>query len=144
MGNGISLWETQRALQEQRLRNCNLLSIKYNLRLTERDIQALTNARFSSLKETGRVEFGEGVLEKLIYAFCDSPYLEQETYAQTLSELQDAFYYFKNETLDFIADDDLIAFMKLHFDGDCEGDVGYLTGSLLEDLGRLIREGEDE
>lgn len=144
MGNGISLWETQRALQEQRLRNCNLLSIKYNLRLTERDIQALTNARFSSLKETGRVEFGEGVLEKLIYAFCDSPYLEQETYAQTLSELQDAFYYFKNETLDFIADDDLIAFMKLHFDGDCEGDVEYLTGSLLEDLGRLIREGEDE
>jgi hypothetical protein len=144
MGNGISLWEAQRVLQEQRLRDCNLLSIKYNLRLTERDIQALTNARFSSLKETGRVEFGEGVLEKLIYAFCDSPYLEQETYAQTLAELQDAFYYFKNETLDFMSDDDMIAFMKQHFDSDCEGDVGYLTGSLLEDLGRHVREGEDE
>lgn len=144
MANGISLWEAQRALQEQRLHDCNLLSMKYGLRLTERDIEALTNARFSSLKETGRVEFGEGVLEKLIYAFCDSPYLEQETYAQTLTELQDAFYYFKNETLDFMADDDLIAFMKQHFDGDCEGDVEYLTGSLLEDLGRHIREGEDE
>lgn len=144
MANGISLWEAQRVLQEQRLRDCNLLSMKYGLRLTERDIAALTSARFSSLKETGRVEFGEGVLEKLIYAFCDSPCLEQETYAQTLAELQDAFYYFKNETLDFIADDDLIAFMKLHFDSDCEGDVGYLTGSLLEDLGRHIREGEDE
>jgi hypothetical protein len=144
MANGISLWEAQRALQMRRLRDSNLLSMKYGLRLSERDIEALTNSRFSSLKETGRVEFGEGVLEKLIYAFCDSPYLEQENYAQTLAELQDAFYYFKNETLDFIADDDLIAFMKQHFDGDCEGDVGYLTGSLLEDLGRYIRQGEDE
>ncbi|HWS30560.1 MAG TPA: DUF6323 family protein [Clostridia bacterium] len=144
MAHDLSLWEAQRVLQEQRLRDCNLLSVKYGLRLTERDIQALTSARFSSLKETGRVEFGEGVLEKLIYAFCDSPYLDQETYAQTLAELQDAFYYFKNETLDSMTDDDLIAFMKRHFDGDCEGDVGYLTGSLLEDLGRRIREREDE
>ena len=39
---------------------------------------------------------------------------------------------------------ELIAFMKEHFDGDCEGSVEYLTGTLLEDLCREIRYDEEE
>ena len=139
----LSLREAQRALQEERLRTCNALTARFGLWLTEENIRELAEARFSALGQTGRVEFGGGILEKLIYEFCDSPYLEQDTYMETLLALQDAFYYFKNETLDAIADDDLIAFMKRHFDGDCEGSIDYLTGSLLEDLGRMVRDGEE-
>ena len=137
-----ALFEAQQSAQEERLRACNRRTARYGLRLSEESIRALSLARAVSLSDSGRVEFGGGILEKLIDAFCDSPYLEQESYAQTLTDLQDAFYYFKNETLDTVSDDDLIAFMKEHFNDDCEGSIEYLTGSLLEDFSRLTREEE--
>ena len=55
----------------------NALSLRYGLALTETQIQALVNERFQSLVTAGRVEFGEGVLPRLIYAFCDSPYIQR-------------------------------------------------------------------
>ncbi len=134
----------QQTMEAQGLREVNALTARYGLTLSEQDIATLVEKRAAALKETGRVEFGKGILEKLAFAFCDSPYLFQETYVETLLELQDAFYYFKNESLDALTDDELIAFMKEHFDGDCEGSVEYLTGTLLEDLCRDIRYEEEE
>lgn len=134
----------QRAQEAQGLNAANALTARYGLTLSEQDIAALMEKRAAALTETGRVEFGKGILEKLVYAFCDSPYLFQETYVETLLTLQDAFYYFKNESLDALMDDELIAFMKEHFDGDCEGSVEYLTGTLLEDLCHDIRYEEEE
>ncbi len=134
----------RRAQEAQGLRAANALTARYCLTLSEQDITTLLEKRQAALSETGRVEFGRGILEKLVFAFCDSPYLFQDTYVETLLLLQDAFYYFKNESLDTLTDDELIAFMKEHFDGDCEGSVEYLTGTLLEDLCREIRYDEEE
>ncbi len=134
----------QRAQETRGLRAANALTARYGLTLSEQDITTLLEKRQTALSETGRVEFGRGILEKLVFAFCDSPYLFQDTYVETLLLLQDAFYYFKNESLDTLTDDELIAFMKEHFDGDCEGSVEYLTGTLLEDLCREIRYDEEE
>jgi hypothetical protein len=64
------------------------------------DAGALEN-RFQALQNTGRVEFGEGILKKLIYAFCDSPFMTQQNYEETISDLQE-FLFFKNESLDQI------------------------------------------
>ncbi len=134
----------QRTMEAQSLRETNALTARYGLTLSEQDIASLIEKRVAALSETGRVEFGKGILEKLVFAFCDSPYLFQDTYMETLLALQDAFYYFKNESLDALTDDELIAFMKEQFDGDCEGSVEYLTGTLLEDLCRDIRyDGEE-
>ena len=47
----------------------------------------LINKRFEALKNTGRIEFDEGILKKLIEAFCDSPYIMQNNYEETLEEL---------------------------------------------------------
>ena len=134
----------QRTMEAQGLSETNALTARYGLTLSEQDIATLMEKRVTALSETGRVEFGKGILEKLVFAFCDSPYLFQDTYMETLLALQDAFYYFKNESLDALTDDELIAFMKEQFDGECEGSVEYLTGTLLEDLCRDIRyDGEE-
>lgn len=134
----------QQTMEAQGLRATNALTARYGLMLSEQDIATLMEKRAAALSETGRVEFGKGILDKLVFAFCDSPYLFQDTYVETLLSLQEAFYYFKNESLDTLTDDELIAFMKEHFDGDCEGSVEYLTGTLLEDLCRDIRyDGEE-
>jgi DNA modification methylase len=73
------------------------------------------------------VEFGGGVLDKIIRRFCDSPFLTTQNYAQTLHELVETFYHAKGETMDMVSDDDLIQFMKLSFDGVCQGSVDLLA-----------------
>ena len=123
------------------LRECNELTARYGLTLSEAQIQRMVEHRFAALRDTDRIEFGEGILKKLIYAFCDSPYITQEDYEETILELQDSFYYFKNESMDLFSDDELIEFMKTVFDGRAQGSLEYLSGTSLEELCRYAREG---
>ena len=123
------------------LKSCNELTIKYGLVLSDLDINELVEHRFKSLENTGRIEFEEGILKKIIEAFCDSPYIMQQNYKDTLMELQDCFYFFKGEAMEQIADDELIEFMKIHFNGECQGSLEYLSGTNLEELCRNTRYG---
>lgn len=123
------------------IKKINEVTMKYGLTLSEAQIERLINKRFESLKNTGRVEFGNGVLKELIEAFCDSPYIMKDTYEETLEELQDIFYFFKGEAMEQIADDELIEFMKIHFNGICQGSIEYLSGTNLEELCRGTRYG---
>lgn len=123
------------------LRECNDISLRYGLYLSEQQMQNLAERHVAALRDTGRVEFGSGILKKLIMQFCDSPFIFQENYEDTLLELQDAFYYFKNESMDRIPDDELIEFMKQVFDGRAQGSLEYLCNISLEDLCRNTRYG---
>lgn len=118
---------------------CEELNRFYGLTLTEGDITDLVEQRGRVLKATGRVEFGGGILPKLIRAFCSSPYVDRYNYAAILSELQEAFYYFKNESQDRFSDDDLIHFMVQVFNGEAAGAPELLTAISLEELCRWAR-----
>jgi hypothetical protein len=144
MEGGFSLTplDMQKMQTMEELRECNDLTVKYGLQLSEQQIRELTEKRFAALKDTGRIEFGQGILKKLVTEFCDSPYILQDNYVDTLLELQDAFYYFKNESLDLFTDDELITMMKNYFDGACQGSTDYLSGTSLEDLCRDARYGD--
>ena len=100
--------------------------------------------RAAALRDTGRVEFGEGILPKLIYAFYDSPWLDPDHYADTLAELQDLFYYYKNESLGRLTDDALLAAMRKAFDGPAQGSLEYLGDTALDRLCRELRGGEGD
>ena len=123
------------------LRSCEELNRRYGLVLTEEDITELVELRGQALRSTGRVEFGGGILPKLIRAFCNSPYVDNRNYAAVLADLQDAFYYFKNESEDLFSDDDLIEFMASVFNGRAEGSTELLCSISLEDLCRWARNG---
>jgi hypothetical protein len=97
--------------------------------------------RFQALKDSGRVEFGRGIVRALVEAFCDSPYLRREDYAETVEELIDSFYYFRNESDGLIPDEDLIDCMRRHFDEVCQGSVEMLNGTTLSELIRGTRYG---
>ncbi len=122
---------------------CNAFAARFGLVLTEKQLEELVENRFEVLTNTGRIEFGEGILKKLILTFCDSPYMTQENFAETLSELLESFYYFKNESMDRISDDELLEYMKSVFDGRAQGSADYLSGTSLEELCRYAREGYD-
>lgn len=89
------------------------------------------------LRAAGRIEFGGGILPKLIRAICDSPFIEQENYADVLAELQEIFYHFKNETRDRLTDDELIELMVGVFNGRAQGSAEYLAGLTAEALARI-------
>lgn len=88
------------------------------------------------------MEFGEGILPKIIFAFCDSAYIDQENYAETIARLQEIFYTFKNETLDEITDDELLEFMREQYEEKCCGDTEYLEGTFLSDFAQMVRSGK--
>lgn len=141
--NEMSLLSLQLSAAKEEIRRCNDLNQIYGLTLTESDITELVELRGNALRSTGRVEFSGGILPKLIRAFCKSPYVDPYNYATTLGELQDAFYYFKNESEDRFSDDELIEFMANIFNGQAHGSTEVLTSISLEELCRWARNGFD-
>lgn len=142
--NELIPMEMQIAAAKEEIRCCEDLNRLYGLTLTEADITELVQLRAEALQNTGRIEFGGGILPKLIRAFCKSPYVDAHNYTTVLAELQDAFYYFKNESEDRFSDDDLIEFMVNVFNGRAEGSTELLCSISLEDLCRWARNGFDD
>ncbi len=120
---------------------CNRFSERFGLTLTPAQAIELVETRALSLRDTGRLEFGGGVIQKIIFEFCDSPFISMYNYEQTLHDLIEIFYHFKNESLDLISDDDLLKFMKTAFDGVCQGSLELLAGRELDRLAMNLRAG---
>lgn len=142
MDNTIqTLFQQQSLAARQELQECNRYSSNFGLVLSDSEIEELMVCHADALKASGRIEFGNGILPKLIYTFCDSPFMERETYESTLAELQDSFYYYKTEAADRYSDDELIEFMVKVFNGCAQGSVEYLAGTSLDELARNARNG---
>ena len=123
-----SLMEQQTA---DRIFACNEEIRKYGLVLTRQQVLALVQTRTNALKESKRIELNGGIVDKLILAFCDSPYIEKDTYTDVLQELICLFYDLKNNTWDTVPDDDLIQFLKSAFNTRCHGSLELLSGEAL-------------
>lgn len=120
---------------------CNEYTTRFGLALTPAQATALAQCGAQSLLDNGRIEFGSGIAAKLIRVFCDSPYLSAQSYTETLQALVELFYYYKNETLDRVTDDELIAYMKAAFDGECQGSLELLEHNALERLAENLQFG---
>ena len=127
----LKIVNKRKQIEIANIKKCNEYTSQYRLALSDNQINNLLERRKETLKEAGRIEFREGIIDKLIKEFCDSPYINQENYAETLYELVEIFYEYKNETMDLISDDELIGFMKKSFDGICQGDLEYLSGTVM-------------
>lgn len=135
----MELLEQQTQLTE--VMQTNQAAQKYGLTLSQKDAQMIVAERMVSLRESRRVEFGQGITPKIIYEFCDSAYIDQQNYAEIIIRLQEIFYLFKNEMLDEITDDELLHFMKEQFETVCYGDLEYLEGTCLSNFAQAVRAG---
>lgn len=139
MENVLQLYTEK--MQLAAVQRANQYALQYGMNLSEEDCRLLLQARRMTLKEQERLELREGILPKLIYAFCDSAYVIQETFRETIEQLQEIFYIFKNESMDLLTDDELICFMRDQYDGICFGDMDYLEGTCLEIFAAAVRAG---
>lgn len=119
----------------------NQYTKQFGLTLSQQDAQLILENRKMVLREQKRVEFGEGILSKIIHEFCDSDYINQSNYVDTIIRLQEIFYLYKNEMNDEITDDELIHLMKEQFEILCYGDLDYLESTCLSDFAQAIRAG---
>lgn len=119
----------------------NRVTEQYGLTLSVQDAKLIAAERAHALKKSRRVEFGEGIMPKIIYEFCDSDFIDQNNYVETLVRLQDIFYRYKNEMLDEISDDELLHFMREQFDQICYGDLEYLESTCLSIFAQEVRAG---
>ena len=124
-----------------KLLETNQVTQRFGLSLTEDDVRLITEARQSTLREARRVELGDSITPKIIYEFCDSAYLCQGNYRDTIIRLQEIFFLYKNEMQDEITDDELLHFMKEQFETVCYGDLDYLEGTCLANFAQAIRAG---
>lgn len=114
-------------LECERLKKSCEYAAQFGLRLTDAQITDIVESRHKALADTGRVEFGEGITEKLVYAFCDSTYVNAQNFEQTIVDLQDIFYNFKNEYEGDFSDDELITAMRKYFEECAQGAASLLA-----------------
>lgn len=112
---------------QRQWQRCDELARRYGMQLTQQQFQRLTQARRQALQDTGRIDFGGGVLDQLVYAFCDSPFVESRSFASFLEQMQELFYIFKNETQDAVTDEELIQALAALFNGEAQGSLEYLA-----------------
>ncbi len=132
--NLLPILETQKQLAIKSINACNEYTNKFGLALSPAEINELVRFQHETLKEMGRMELGQSIIPKLIYEFCDSQYISQDNYLKTLEEFQEMFYFFKNESLEDLSDDELISGMKKYFDNECQGSIEKLRSTYLENM----------
>lgn len=133
----------QQQNQLEKVMRTNQKTERFHLSLTEQDAKVILEERKNSLSEQKRIEFGEGIATKIIYEFCDSDYIDQSNYVETIVRLQEIFYQYKNEMQDEITDDELLHLMKEQFETICFGDFDYLESTCLANFAQAIRAGYD-
>lgn len=114
-------------------------TVKYGLTLFKHEIMQIIDVRNDLLRGYGRIELGTEVINKLIKSFYNSSYIQQDMYMSTLMELQEVFYYMKNETEDNLSDDEIIEILREFFEDYCKGSIELLQGREIENFARNQR-----
>lgn len=143
MKNSIDLFKNN-LLNKQvfnEILQCNEITSEYGLKFSEEAVKEIINTRNIALQKSGRIEFNGQIINKIITAFCGSPYISQYNYGDTINELVEIFYNYKNETLDYISDDELIEIMEEKFNNYCQGSLELLEGKVLYKIADNIRNG---
>ena len=93
--NWLALMNRKMCLEQ--IQETNQYTENYGLQLSETEAELLLTEKNNTLKEMGRIEFGQSILPQIIYAFCDSSYISQDNYLDSLIRLQEIFFEYKNE-----------------------------------------------
>lgn len=116
------------------LEECNQITVRYGMELTEIQMKQLYEERTVALQHCGRMEFGENPVKKLVLAFCSSPYLSGDHPEETIAELLSVFYEWKNTTRERVGDNELIEIMVDFFNGEAEGSITKMLDLTEEEI----------
>lgn len=119
----------------------NEVTSKKGLVLEEKQIFELINYKNDVLKESGRIEISP-ILDKIIYEFYNSPYVDEENYLLTIEQLTETFYLYQKEFDNKLTDEEIIRYLKENFNNNCAGSITLLESDAMEELKSLLLSGE--
>ncbi len=93
--------------------------------LSQKDCKEIAECRSELLAENERIEVGAGAVTRIIERFCDSGYVDQRTFKDTVQGLLECFYAIKSETNDLANDDEVLDFLSYAFEA-TGGDVAKI------------------
>ncbi|MBC5995358.1 hypothetical protein EAI30_07190 [Romboutsia ilealis] len=105
------------SVQKNEILNLNNESQGYGLVLSKEDVDEIINSRNDTLKYYGRIELDIDVTKKIIENLYTSQYTEKDDYVELINDMQEIFYYLKNETLDEISDIEIITILDKFYNG---------------------------
>ncbi len=140
-----SLQDKSMNIAKNEILKINEESSVYGLILTSENVEEIIKSRGYSLKTYGRIDLNMDSTKKIINKIYISQYTDKDDYVEIINDLQDIFYYLKNETLDKISDNEIIDIIGEFYE-ETSGridNVQNLAEKYALDF-RLGRMGEDE
>ncbi|MDB0438676.1 hypothetical protein C4R89_03860 [Clostridioides difficile] len=103
-----SMHQNLKEIEKNELLETNKESKYYGLVLSKADVKDIITSRNDTLKGYGRIELDIKVTKQLIENIYTSQFTNMDDYLETINDMQEIFYYLKNETDDKICDDEII------------------------------------
>ncbi|MCC0636057.1 MULTISPECIES: DUF6323 family protein [unclassified Clostridioides] len=103
-----SMHQNLKEIERNELLETNKESKCYGLVLSEADVKDIITSRNDTLKGYGRIELDIKVTKQLIENIYTSQFTNMDDYLEIINDMQEIFYYLKNETDDKICDDEII------------------------------------
>lgn len=122
--------------QVNKVLECNNRSLDFGLALTQKQVEQILETRDQALQTNQRIEFQSTIIEDIIEEFMDSQFITKYNYAEIIEGLIEIFYYYKDETEEYnLSDEEIIHYLKVAYDGVCQGSLDSLYE---EQLSKLI------
>ena len=122
--------------QVNKVLECNNRSLDFGLALTQKQVEQILETRDQALQTNQRIEFQSTIIEDIIEEFMDSQFITKYNYAEIIEGLIEIFYYYKDATEEYnLSDEEIIHYLKVAYDGVCQGSLDSLYE---EQLSKLI------
>lgn len=123
--------------EEKLIQKTNLVTKEKGLILTHKEIEELIINKNETLDNLSRIEVTP-IIDKIIYEFYDSPYIDNDNYFETINSLVEIFYIYEDKFGNKLSIEEIIKYLRDTFDNKVNGVV-----ELLIDTSYLEREHDE-
>ena len=119
-------------MEEKQLLELNKY-ISKDILLTKENVLELINNKSSSLKEIGRIDLTNSILENIILTFTDSSFIDKNNYMDNFLSLTKIFLYYEKTFSKKLSSEEILKYLKDEFEKN-EGSIELISTISLERL----------
>lgn len=108
-------------------------NLNKNISLTKENVLELIHTKNNFLKEIGRIDLTNSILENIILTFIDSTFIDKDNYMEIFLSLTETFIYYENIFSKKLSSEEILNYLKIEFESN-EGSIDLLNTISLERL----------
>ncbi len=108
-------------------------NLNKNISLTKENVLELIHTKNNFLKEIGRIDLTNSILENIILTFIDSSFIDKDNYMEIFLSLTETFIYYENIFSKKLSSEEILNYLKIEFESN-EGSIDLLNTISLERL----------